>query len=149
MLFSFLFPIFAYMNIRKFFTGFFKEEKCNTEECVLDGILEKANRVDDARELLNSLKYTRIKLLEVLESVEKSINEAEGELNEAVTEFNKIKIDGEETYIPTKMDLLVKLKGMRQQLLWDVEYQIPTRVMDLHENIVKLEREIEEDNKIN
>ena len=145
MLFSFLFPIFAYMNIRKFF----KKRKCNTEECVLDGILEKAKDVDEARELLNSLKYTRIKLLEVLESVEKSINEAEGELNEAVTEFNKIKIDGEETYIPTKMDLLVKLKGMRQQLLWDVEYNIPTRVMDLHENIVKLEREIEEDNKIN
>tara|TARA_R110000868_G_scaffold311513_2_gene572513 strand:+ start:1287 stop:1688 length:402 start_codon:yes stop_codon:yes gene_type:complete len=133
------------MNIRKFF----KKRKCNTEECVLDGILEKAKDVDEARELLNSLKYTRIKLLEVLESVEKSINEAEGELNEAVTEFNKIKIDGEETYIPTKMDLLVKLKGMRQQLLWDVEYNIPTRVMDLHENIVKLEREIEEDNKIN
>lgn len=139
------------MNIKKFFTGFFKEEKCNTEGCVLDGILEKAKEVDEARELLNSLKYTRIKLLEVLESVEKSINEAEKELDEVVTEFNKIKIDGEETYIPTKMDLLVKLKGMRQQLLWGVEYNIPTRVMDLHENIVKLEREIEEekDNKIN
>ena len=137
------------MNIRKFFTGFFKEEKCNTEGCVLDGILEKANRVDDARELLNSLKYTRIKLLEVLESVEKSINEAEGELNEVVTEFNKIKIDEAPKYIPTKYDILQKLKENREQHLWDAEYKIPTVIKELDKHIVKLEREIEEDNKIN
>ena len=94
------------MNIRKFF----KKRKCNTEECVLDGILEKANRVDEARDVLNALMNNRINLLAVLESVEGSIIKAEEELANVLEEFSKIKIDEfsdvDEIVIITEEELL-------------------------------------------
>jgi hypothetical protein len=97
------------MNIRKYFARLLKKKECN-QDCVIDSILEKANRVDEARDVLNALMNNRINLLAVLESVEGSIIKAEEELANVLEEFSKIKIDEfsdvDEIVIITEEELL-------------------------------------------
>lgn len=64
------------------------------QDCTLDKILLKAKNVDVENEILEAMRKYRLKLMFLVDELDKKIKEQEERLEKVISAVNSIKIDG-------------------------------------------------------